>query len=52
VEEDVPADPVHIGDLGAPTVMASADRLAHTVEQPGLGWARGRRLADPEPRGD
>jgi len=39
VEEDVAADPPHVGFFGAATAVAKAVGLSHAVEQLGRAWA-------------
>lgn len=38
VKHDVPTNPRHVRLLGASAAMASAEGLAHPVEEPGRTW--------------
>jgi hypothetical protein len=48
IEEDEAPDPVHIGFLGAPTVVPHPNRLMHALEQPRAAYlylrVRARRI--------
>jgi len=51
VEEDVPADPPHVGLLGAAAVGAGADGIADAVEKPRRAGLQRLRLAHSGGRG-